>query len=107
MPQPTDADDANPASRLGVHGQRREDGDSPAQERAGVGEVQLFRQRNGPGPMRANVGREAAAMTEDGWLHLRAKVMASRHALMTVHAATRVPAHADALSDLESLGIRT
>jgi hypothetical protein len=33
--------------------------------------------------------------------------MVSRHALVTVHAATRVPADADALSDLESLGIRT
>src|SRR5215813_10274490 len=35
-------------------------------------------------------------------------MMASRHALVTVHAATREPADADALSDLESLlGIRT
>src|SRR5215471_13126027 len=34
--------------------------------------------------------------------------MASRHALVTMHAATRVPADPDALSDLESLlGIRT
>jgi hypothetical protein len=46
-------------------------------------------------------------MTDDGRLHLRAKVMASRHALMTMHAATRVPTHADALSDLGSFGIRT
>src|SRR5439155_21361832 len=73
----------------------------------GIGEVQLFRERDGPSPVGADVGREPAAMTEDGRLHLRAKVMASRHALVTVHAATRVPADADALSDLESLGIRT
>src|SRR5262245_22255473 len=34
--------------------------------------------------------------------------MAARHALVTMHAATRVPADPDALSDLESLlGIRT
>src|SRR6266404_6314217 len=46
-------------------------------------------------------------MTDDGRLHLRAKVMTSRHALVTVHAATGDPADADALSDLESLGIRT
>src|SRR5947209_7535184 len=46
-------------------------------------------------------------MTDNGRLHFRAKVMAPRHTLMTVHAATRVPADADALSDLESLGIRT
>ena len=32
---------------------------------------------------------------------------ASRHALMTMHAAARVPAHADALSDVETLGLRT
>src|ERR1019366_1669480 len=32
--------------------------------------------------------------------------MASRHALATVHAAIRIPANADALSDLEALGIR-
>jgi hypothetical protein len=53
------------------------------------------------------VGREPAAMTDDGRLHLRAQVMASRHALMTMHAATGVPANPDALFDLESLGIRT
>ena len=107
MAQPADADDADAVGRLGVHRQRREDGDAAAQERPGVGEVQLFRQRDGPSPVRADVGREPAAMTDDGRLHLRAKVMASRHALVTVHAASRVPADADALSDLESLGIRT
>jgi len=57
--------------------------------------------------VRADVGREPAAMTDDGELRLRAKVMVSRHALATVHAAPRAPADADALSDLESLGIRT
>src|SRR6266481_2143514 len=46
-------------------------------------------------------------MTEDGRLHLRAKVMASRHALVTVHAATRVPADADALSDRQTRGMGT
>src|SRR5206468_3286397 len=92
---------------FGMHGQRREDRDASAEERPGVGEVQLFRQRDGPSPVRADVGREPAAMSKDGRLHLRAKMLASRHALMTVHAATRVPADADALSDLESLGIRT
>ena len=46
-------------------------------------------------------------MTDDGRLHFWAKMMPSRHALMTVHAATRVPADADALSDLESLRIWT
>src|SRR5260370_36069207 len=45
-------------------------------------------------------------MTDDGRLHLWAKVMASRHALVTVHTITRVPADADALPNLESLGIR-
>src|SRR5207244_7225418 len=46
------------------------------------------------------------AMTDDGKLHFRTEVMASRHALMTMHATTRVPTDANALSDLESLGIR-
>jgi hypothetical protein len=46
-------------------------------------------------------------MTDDRCLRLRAKVMASRHALVAVHAATGDPADADALSDLESLGIGT
>src|SRR6185295_18101481 len=40
-------------------------------------------------------------------LDLRAQMVASRHALVAVHAATQVPADADALSDRESLGIRT
>ena len=107
MPQSADADDAHPVGRLGVHGQRREHSDAAAQQRSGVGEVQLLRQRDGPSPVRADVGREPAAMTDDGRLHLRAKVMISRHALVTVHAAARVPADADALSDRETLGIRT
>ena len=92
---------------LAYIGQRREDGDAPAQQWPGIGEVQLVRQWDGPGPVRADVRGEPAAVTEDGRLHLRAKVMASRHALVTVHTATRVPADADALSDLEPLGIRT
>jgi hypothetical protein len=57
--------------------------------------------------VRTDVGREPAAMTDDGELHLRAQVMASRHTLVTVHAAPRGPADADALSDRETLGIRT
>ena len=46
-------------------------------------------------------------MADDGRLHVRAQVMASRQALVTMHAAPRVPADADALSDLESFGMRT
>src|SRR5688572_17589201 len=107
VPQPTDTNDAYPIGRLGVHDQRREDGDATAEERPSFSEVQLFRQRDGPRPMRADVGREPAAMTDNGRLHLRAKMMASRHALATVHAATRVPSDTDALSGPESLGIRT
>src|SRR5215472_1985956 len=34
-------------------------------------------------------------------------MMASRHALATMHAATREPAHPDSLSDLGSFGART
>src|SRR5262249_21049000 len=74
-PRPADAEDAYPVGRLGEPGQRREDGDAPAQERPGFGKVQRFRQRDGPGPVRADVGREPAAMTDDGELRLRAKVM--------------------------------
>ena len=57
VPQPANADDADPVARLGVHGQRREDRDAPAQERPGVGEGQRFRQRDGPGPVRLEKGR--------------------------------------------------
>ena len=92
--QPADADDAYPVGRLGVQGQWREDGDAPAQERPGFGEVQLFRQRDDPGPVRADVGREPTAMTDDGRLHLRAKMMVSRHALSAMHVAAREPADA-------------
>ena len=79
----------------------------PHKQRPGVGEVELLRQRDSPGPVRADVAGEPAAMADDGRLHLRAKVMASRHALAAVHAAARVPTDADALADAESLGIRT
>src|SRR5262249_20134037 len=102
-----DADDADPVDRLGVHDQRREDGDAPAEEWPGVGEVQRFRQREDPRPAWAVVDRDPAAMTDDGWLHLWAKMMASRHALATMHATAREPADADALSDRESLGVRS
>jgi hypothetical protein len=64
-------------------------------------------QQGWPTPVRADVSRKSATMTEDGRLHLRAKVMASRHALMTVHATARVPTNADALSDFEAFGART
>src|SRR5215831_12709713 len=47
-------------------------------------------------------------MTDNRRLHLRTEMVPSRHALVTVHAATREPADPDTLSDLESLlGIRT
>src|SRR6266540_7057028 len=82
--QPADADDAHSTGWLGMHRERCEDGDAPAQERSGLDEVQLFRQRNGPGPVRADVAREPAAMTDDSKLHFRTEVMASRHALMTM-----------------------
>src|SRR5262249_21260985 len=55
VPHPADPDDAYPVSRLGVHRQRREDGNAPAQQRSGFGEVQLFRQLNDPSPMRTDV----------------------------------------------------
>ena len=79
----------------------------PHIERTRFGQVQLFRERESPSPMRADVGGESAAMTDDGGLHVRAKVMVSRKALVTVHVATRVPADADTLSDLARLGIWT
>src|SRR5215475_7376275 len=66
---------------------------------------------SGSGMVQAQCARtwvaKPAAMTDDGRLHLRAKVMVSRKALVTVHIAARVPADADVLSDLESLGFWT
>jgi hypothetical protein len=53
------------------------------------------------------MARESATMPDDGELHLRAKVMAARHALATVHATSRVPTDANALTDLESFRART
>jgi hypothetical protein len=38
---------------------------------------------------------------------LRTEMVASGHALVAVHAAARVPAHPDSLSDLGSFGVRT
>ena len=57
VPQPADADDADSIGWLGEPGQRREDSDTPAQERLGCGEGQRFRQRDGPGPVRLEKGR--------------------------------------------------
>ena len=50
------------------------------------------------------MAREPAAMTDDGRLRLRAKVMASCHALPAVHAARRKPADAHTLSHRHALG---
>src|SRR5262245_1931318 len=107
VPQPADADDADPIGRLGVPGQRRKDGNAPAKQRPGIGEVQFFRQRDGPRPVHPDVAREPASMTNDSRLHLRAQVMVSRHALPTVHIAGGEPTDADAPSHLVSLGIRS
>src|SRR5215467_16111206 len=46
-------------------------------------------------------------MANDGRLRLRAQVMASRHALATMHVATREPADANTHSDLNSFGTGT
>jgi hypothetical protein len=46
-------------------------------------------------------------MTDDGELYVRAKVMVAGHALVTVHATPRVPADANALSDLAPFRTRT
>src|SRR5262249_24940594 len=72
VPQPADADDAYSVSWLGVHGERREDSDAPAQERSGFGEFRLSRAGEGPSRGRADGGPDPAAMTDDGRLHLRA-----------------------------------
>src|SRR5215831_11460596 len=46
-------------------------------------------------------------MANDGRLRLRAQVMPSRHALATMHVATREPADANTHSDLNSFGTGT
>src|SRR4029077_6163408 len=69
--------------------------------------VQFLRKREGPSPVRADVGGEPAAMTDVWKFYLRAQVVGFRHPLGTVLAAPRGPADADALADLEPFGIRT
>src|SRR3989442_1036012 len=102
-----DADDADAVGGLGVHHQRTENGDAPAEQRPAVREVQFLRQRDDPRPVRADVRSEPAAMADDRRLGLRAQVMVSRHALATMHVAIREPADADALADSASLRTRT
>ncbi len=50
---------------------------------------------------------EAAAMADDSRLHLRTKVMAARHALAAMHAATGIPSDSDTLAHLDWFGLRT
>jgi len=60
----------------------------PPQSRGpAVGEVQLFGQRDDPRPVRTDMRSESSAMPDDGRLHLRAKVMITRHTLAAVHVA--------------------
>src|SRR4030095_6673918 len=100
--QPADADDAHAVGRFGMHSQGCENGHTTAQEWPSLDDVKRFRQRDRPSPVRTDVRRESAVMTDDGSNYLRAKMMGSRHALVTVHATARIPADADALAYLES-----
>src|SRR6187402_3888849 len=65
VPQSANADNPHPAGWFGMHDERREDRDPAAQERPGFSMIEIFRQRNGPGPMRSDVGCKPAAMTDN------------------------------------------
>src|SRR5262249_38903609 len=107
VPQPADADDADPIGRFRMPGQGCEDGAAPEKQRPRVRGVRPLRQRDGPGPVSADVACEPASVTDDSRLHLRAEVVAARHALTAVHATGRVPADADALPDCQPPGVGT
>jgi hypothetical protein len=57
--------------------------------------------------MRTDMARESSAMPDNSELHFRAKVMAARHALVTVHATSRMPTYTDSLPDFDALRIRS
>src|SRR3954471_20853131 len=101
---PADADDAHAAGRLGVHRQRIEHGHAAAQKRASLGDVDFFRQGDGPAPVRADAAGECAIVPDDRKRCLRAQMVIARHALTAVHAAACRPADPDALSDCQPLG---
>lgn len=97
-----DTDDAYALRRFDpIDVKRREDGDAAAEQRAGFFAVEIIRDRDRPGPLRAHAVGEAAAMADDGRHALGTKVLVARQALLAVQAASAGPADADALSHLE------
>src|SRR6187455_1278021 len=55
--------------------------------------------------MRANLFRKASAVSDDRSYCVRAEMMISSHALMTIHATRAGPPHPDALTDSQSLDL--
>ncbi len=99
-----DAHDADAAGGAGERGERIEDGDAAAEERAGFGGGEPVWDRQGPGPMGAEPAGESAAVADDRGFGGGAEVLFAANALGTVHARAAVPADADALADGDAFG---
>ena len=108
MAKAADADHAHAVGRPDVKNlQGRKDRHAAAEQRSSVGWIEPLRDRHGPGPLRPHAVGEAAVVSHNRGHILRAQVSVAAETLITVHAAARAPAEADALADLEALGVRT
>ena len=103
MPEAADADHADAVGGLDAELQQwAEHRGAGTEQRPTSAGSSPRRQRNGPGPVRAQAIGEAAVAADDGRFHRATEVVRAFHARAAMHAAALVPADADALAELEA-----
>ncbi len=83
----------------------REDRDSTAKKRAGLGKLQCIRQWAHPSPLRTQAIGKAAVAADDGALGGWAKIVIAGQTFVAMKTTISRPANADALAHLKALGI--
>ena len=107
MAEAANADDADAAVRRDVmHQQRLEDGDAAAEHRPGGFKIDVFRQRDHPLPVGAQLIGEAAAVDDGGHRAFQTVHVVAADTGVAVAAAARRPANADLLANLQPFILR-
>ena len=107
MAEAANADDADAAVRRDVmHQQRFEDGNAAAEHRPGGFKIDVFRQRDHPLPVGAQLIGEAAAVDDGGHRAFQTVHVVAADTGVAVAAAARRPANADLLANLQPFILR-
>ena len=106
--QAADADDAHPRRGWNLVGQERiEHGDTPAQERPGLDQIERIRDGAHPRPLRPQAIGKTAVAADDGALGGWAKIVIAGQTLVAMKTAGRRPTNANALAQFEAFGLPT